>query len=125
MASHFSGGMLGTTFGGGPLAAAAIVAVLEAIREENLLLNVRRREQQIREQCVVGPVTKIRGMGLLLGLVCDRPARDVRDALLDHDILTGTSGDPDVVRILAPLVIDERHVQRLADALGAIAPIEL
>ena len=125
IAAHFGAGSLGTTFGGGPLAAAAIVAVLGAIREDNLLLNVRRREQQIREHCIVGPVRKIRGMGLLLGLVCDRPAGDVRDALLEHDILTGTSGDPEVVRILAPLVIDERHVQRLAEALATITPIDL
>ena len=125
IAAHFGAGSLGTTFRGGPLAAAAIVAVLGAIREDNLLLNVRRREQQIREHCIVGPVRKIRGMGLLLGLVCDRPAGDVRDALLEHDILTGTSGDPEVVRILAPLVIDERHVQRLAEALATITPIDL
>ena len=124
VAGHFGSGALGTTFGGGPLAAAAIVAVLDAIRDEGLLFNVRSREQQIREQCMVGPVRKIRGMGLLLGLVCDRPARDVRDALLEHDILTGTSGDPEVLRILAPLVIEEPHVNRLAEALATISPID-
>ena len=85
-----------STFGGGPVAAAAVVAVIESIKADNLLRNVRTREAQVREQCVVGPVKKVRGMGLLLGLVCDRPATDVRDFLLDHDILTGTSSDPDV-----------------------------
>jgi len=121
IASHFGRGDLGTTFGGGPLAAAAIVAVIESIKRENLLQNVRDREAQIREQCVVGPVQKIQGIGLLLGLVCDRPAVEVRDFLLDHDILTGTSGDPDVVRILAPLVIEDRHVSRLAETLALMA----
>jgi len=121
IASHFGRGDLGTTFGGGPLAAAAIVAVIESIKAENLLQNVRDREAQIREQCVVGPVQKIQGIGLLLGLVCDRPAVEVRDFLLDHDILTGTSGDPDVVRILAPLVIEDRHVSRLAETLALMA----
>ena len=122
VSSHFGAGSLGTTFGGGPVAAAAIVAVIDAIRAENLLQNVRDREAQIRELCVTGPVKKIQGMGLLLGLVCDRPASDVRDLLLDHDILAGTSGDPNVLRILAPLVIEERHVARLAAALTSIAP---
>ena len=122
---HFGSGSLGTTFGGGPVAAAAIVAVIEAIAAENLLQNVRDREAQIREHCVTGPVKKIQGMGLLLGLVCDRPASDVRDLLLDHDILAGTSSDPHVLRILAPLVIEEQHVTRLAAALNSISPTDL
>jgi acetylornithine/succinyldiaminopimelate/putrescine aminotransferase len=67
-------------------------------------------------------VQKIRGMGLLLGLVCDRPALEVRDALLEHDILTGTSADPNVLRILAPLVLEGRHVDHLTQALASVAP---
>ena len=122
LAARFGPGDLGTTFGGGPVAAAAIVAVLEAIEAENLLANVRAREAQIREQCVRGPVQKIQGMGLLLGLVCDRPAIEVRNALLEHDILAGTSADPHVVRILAPLVLEARHVDHLAEALDSLAP---
>ena len=122
MATNFKAGDLGSTFGGGPIAAAAIAATIDAIEAENLLANVRRAETTIREQCVVGPIRKIRGMGLLLGLVCDRPAVEVRDALLDHDILTGTSGDPDVLRILAPLVLEPGHIAHLAEALRDIAP---
>ena len=123
VAEHFGPGSLGSTFGGGPVAAAAIVAVLESIIDEGLLANVRRREAEIREQCIVGPVQRVQGIGLLLGLVCDRPAADVRDHLLDHDILAGTSADPQVVRILAPLVIEPSHVTRLADALAAMSPL--
>ena len=122
IASLFGAGALGTTFGGGPIAAAAITATIDAIVAEHLLANVRAREAQIREECVVGPVQKIQGMGLLLGLVCDRPAAEVRDALLEHDILTGTSADPAVVRILAPLVLQEKQVAHLADVLARIAP---
>ncbi len=115
-------GDLGTTFGGGPVAAAAMVAVIDTIRDEGLLENVRAREAQIREQCVVGPVQRVQGMGLLLGLVCDRPAKEVHAALLEHDILTGTSADPAVLRLLPPLVLEARHVTRLAEALATIAP---
>lgn len=124
VAARFGPGSLGTTFGGGPLAAAAIVAVLEAIESEALLSNVREREIQVREHCVTGPVRRVQGSGLLLGLVCDRPAREVRDALLEHDILTGTSADPNVVRILAPLVLASRHVEHLAQALESIPPAD-
>ena len=122
IASRFGTGDLGTTFGGGPIAAAAITATIQGILAEHLLSNVRAREAQIREQCVVGPVRKIQGMGLLLGLVCDRPALEVRNALLDHDILTGTSADPEVLRILAPLVLQDKHVDHLAQALASLTP---
>ncbi len=123
IAARFGPGSLGTTFGGGPLAAAAIAATIHAIETEDLLRNVRNREAEIREQCVVGPVQNIQGMGLLLGLVCDRPAKEVQSALLEHDILAGTSGDPAVVRILAPLVLESTHVEHLADALQTLAPL--
>lgn len=122
IAEHFGRGALGTTFGGGPLAAAAINATIHAIETEDLLVNVRSREAEIRERCVVGPVKKIQGMGLLLGLVCDRPAQEVQSALLEHDILTGTSSDPLVLRILAPLVLESRHVDHLAEALRVLVP---
>jgi len=122
VAARFGTGDLGSTFGGGPIAAAAIAATVQAIADEHLLANVRAREAQIREECTVGPVRKIQGMGLLLGLVCDWPAVEVRDTLLEHDILTGTSSDPEVLRILAPLVLQEEHVHHLAHTLRNIAP---
>ena len=113
-------GSLGSTFGGGPIAAAAISAVIDSIEAEDLLSNVRKREAEIREQCNVGPVRSIQGMGLLLGLVCDRPAIEVRDRLLKQDILTGTSGDPNVLRLLPPLVLQAEHVTQLAGKLSDI-----
>jgi len=122
LAARFGPGDLGSTFGGGPVAAAAIVAVIDSIDREDLLANVRAREAQIRDQCIVGPVRKIQGKGLLLGLVCDRPAVEVRDELLTHDILTGTSADSEVLRILAPLVIESRHIDHLAHVLESLAP---
>lgn len=117
-------GDLGSTFGGGPVACAAIVAVIETIRSENLLENVRQREAEIRQLCAVGPVTHIQGMGLMLGLVCDRPAREVQSILLEHDILTGISADSHVLRLLPPLVLESQHVGRLAQTLATIMPID-
>jgi len=65
----------------------------------------------------VGPVTAVQGAGFLLGLRTTRPAKDVQAALLKQDILTGTSGDPHVVRILAPYVLQSEHVEMLRAAL--------
>jgi acetylornithine/succinyldiaminopimelate/putrescine aminotransferase len=123
IASHLKIDDLGTTFGGGPLACAMIETVVDVIETEDLLANVRNRSQQIRETCVVGPVVGTQGAGLLLGLRTRRPAKDVQRELLDdHHVLTGTSGDPHVVRVLAPYVLDGSHVATLRDALASLAP---
>jgi acetylornithine/succinyldiaminopimelate/putrescine aminotransferase len=109
--------VLGTTFGGGPLACAVVEAVIDAIESEGLLGNVRRISKRIRETCVVGPVTGTQGEGFLLGLRLSRPASEVQAALLARDILTGTSADPQVLRLLPPFTLAEPHVDRLRQAL--------
>ena len=111
---------LGTTFGGGPMACAIIETVVDIIEGEGLLANVRERSRQLRDTCVVGPVESVQGAGLLAGLRTRRPARDVQRELLERDILTGTSGDPNVVRVLAPYVLDESHVREFRDALASL-----
>jgi 4-aminobutyrate aminotransferase-like enzyme len=57
---------------------------------------------------------------LLLGLRTKRPAKDVHADLLKRGILTGTSGDPNVVRILAPFTLASEHVEMLRAALADI-----
>jgi acetylornithine/succinyldiaminopimelate/putrescine aminotransferase len=121
VAAHLKTDDLGTTFGGGPLACALIEAVIDIIETEGLLANVRQRSQQLRETCVVGPVESVQGAGLLAGLRTRRPAKDVQRELLERDILTGTSADPNVVRVLAPYVLEQQHVEQLRDALASLA----
>ena len=109
---------LGTTFGSGPMASAAVEACIDAIESENLLANVRRVAKYIRETCIVGPVTGHQGAGFLTGLICRMPAKDVQKVLMEkHDILTGTSGDPRVLRLLPPFTLKETEVDLLAAAL--------
>ncbi len=113
-------GDLGTTFGGGPLACALVEAVVTAIEEDGLLPRVRTLSKLLRSTCAVGPVTGIQGEGYLLGLRTSRPAREVQAELLARGILSGLSGDPRVVRLLPPLVLEEAHVRTLAAALADI-----
>ena len=108
---------LGTTFGAGPLACAAIEAVIEAIEAENLLEQVRRVSAYVRKTCIVGPVIGHQGAGHLTGLRTSRPAKDIQRELLAHDILVGTSGDPNVVRLLSAYILQEEHVDLLRAAL--------
>ncbi len=111
---------MGTTFGGGPMACAVIEAVIEAIESEDLLANVRRVSQYIRDTCIVGPVIGHQGAGFLTGLKTRVPAKQVQQALLAQDILTGTSGDPNVLRLLPPYVLKEADVDFLAAALARL-----
>jgi acetylornithine/succinyldiaminopimelate/putrescine aminotransferase len=111
---------LGTTFGGGPMACAAIEAVIDAIESGQLLARVRQLWALIGERCLVGPVTGIQGAGLLIGLRTSRPAREIHRALLERDILAGTSADPSILRLLPPYVLGRRHVERLRAALRDI-----
>jgi acetylornithine/succinyldiaminopimelate/putrescine aminotransferase len=117
IARTLKSGTLGTTFGGGPVACAAIKTVIEVIDEDDLCANVREVAAAIRAKCVVGPVTGVQGRGFLAGLRTKPKAAAVRDALLARDILAGTSADPHVLRLLPPLILTVEHVERLAEAL--------
>lgn len=111
---------LGTTFGGGPMACAAVEAVVEAIESEGLLANVRRVANYIRATCTVGPVIGHQGAGFLHGLICKRPGKELQPELLKRNILCGTSGDPAVLRLLPPYCLQESHVDLLREALQAL-----
>jgi acetylornithine/succinyldiaminopimelate/putrescine aminotransferase len=108
---------LGTTFGGGPMACAAVNAVLAAISEQRLLERVRRIGAYIRRSCVAGPVSGVQGAGLLVGLRTTRPAKEIQAELIECGILTGTSSDAHVLRLLPPYILEEQHVDLLRDAL--------
>lgn len=120
VAAHLRVGDLGTTFGGGPLACSVVEAVIDAIEGEELLGNVRRVSALIRERCVGGPVVGTQGEGFLLGLRTRAPARDLQAALLERDILAGTSSDPNVLRLLPPYTLGAEHVELLAAALSEL-----
>ena len=111
---------LGTTFGAGPMACAAIEAVIAAIEAERLLERVQRIGAYIRRTCITGPVVAHQGAGLLVGLRTRRPAKQVQAELLARGILAGTASDPHVLRLLPPYILAEEHVDMLAAALGSL-----
>lgn len=116
-------GDLGSTFGGGPLACAAVHATIGAITAKRLWENAAKMEALIRETFRFPALKEIRGKGLLLGLVLDRPSKPVRDALLRKNILVGGADDPAVIRLLPPLTITAEEIDLLRDALAqALAP---
>lgn len=111
----------GTTFGGGPLACAAVLATLDIVRDEGLLGRAGRLGELLKGALLAIPgVSEVRGSGVWLGLVLDRPAKDVQLALLERGFLCGTSGDPQVLRLCPPATLPEVAVGALAATLSAV-----
>ena len=103
------------------MAAAAAVATLEILRDEGLTERAAVLELRLRRALAdVGPVLRITGKGLLLGLHLDRPARGVQVSLFERGILVGSAVDPNVVRLLPPLVLRDDEVDRFVVALKEV-----
>lgn len=112
---------LGSTFGGGPLAMAALEATLDVLAAEDLSGNAQRMGDRLKMAMSQHPkVTAVRGEGLLLGFSADRPASELQDAFLERNILVGTSLDPAVVRLLPPLVVKDPHVDEFLAAFEEV-----
>jgi acetylornithine aminotransferase/acetylornithine/N-succinyldiaminopimelate aminotransferase len=115
---------LGTTFGGGMVAMAAVNATLAAIESENMIQNVRTVEAYLRGRlAAVSEVAGVRGRGFLLGLEFHEPAAPIHQALLERQVITGTSSDAKVLRLLPPLCLTTAEVDifiaKLAQAVTA------
>jgi acetylornithine/succinyldiaminopimelate/putrescine aminotransferase len=118
IASHIKENDLGTTFGGGMLAMAAVTATLEAIESDRLLENVQRVEAYLRERLSeVEQVVAVHGRGFLLGIEFVEKAAAVHQKLLEQKIITGTSSNPNVLRLLPPLCLQEAEVDLFVSAL--------
>lgn len=109
---------LGTTFGGGMLAMAAVAATLEAIEQDGMIENARFVENHLRERLREIPnVVGLRGRGCLLGIEFSENAKDVHAHLLNKKIITGTSSNPNVLRLLPPLCVTREEIDLLIEAL--------
>lgn len=117
VASQVRTGDLGSTFGGGPVPCAAALATLDVIDREHLLANVRAVSRRIRDGALRAGAQAVQGRGLLLGIRLSRPAAGVQQALFRHRILTGTSTDPAVLRIMPPLSFSAEEADQLISAL--------
>lgn len=115
-------GMLGTTFGGNHLACAACIAVLDTLQNEGLLDNVQTTNNfLVKELEAIPAIKKIKGKGLMLGVEFDFPIKEIRTLLLDkYHIFTGTSANPNLLRILPPLGITKEQIKPFIKALKAL-----
>jgi acetylornithine/N-succinyldiaminopimelate aminotransferase len=117
IAKSLSLGDLGSTFGGGPLPCAAALANIGVIENEHLIQNAIDVGRYLTEGALHARVRRVSGKGLLLGLHLESPAAEVQRALFEHRILTGTSTDPRVLRLLPPLSFSRDEADILLRAL--------
>jgi acetylornithine/N-succinyldiaminopimelate aminotransferase len=112
-------GMLGSTFGGGPLACAAAIAVIDEIEANNLMQNAQELGEYIISKLSQLPhIKSIRGKGLIIGLEFDFPINDLRNQLLyEEKIFTGNASNKNTLRLLPSLTIKKEHIDSLFIAL--------
>jgi acetylornithine/N-succinyldiaminopimelate aminotransferase len=120
LTSRLTPGDLGSTFGGGPVPCAAALATIAVIVEEDLVQNAIDVGRYLTQGALDLGVRRVSGRGLLLGLHLDRAAATVQSALFGHRILTGTSTDPAVLRLLPPLSFSRREADILLGGLKQV-----
>src|SRR5581483_3621509 len=114
-------GDLGTTFGGGMLACAALSATIDVIKDEHLLQNVRGGSQYLFERLRELPfVTEVRGLGYLVGIRFQQDASHYQKGLLDRKIITGMADDKKTLRLLPPLTLKRKEIDLFLQALTEI-----
>ena len=116
VADVFQPGNHASTFGGTPLACAAALATLEVIEQEGLVersaaVGARMKERLAGFVDRFAPVVEVRGVGMMLGVVLDRPAKDVCAAMMEEGLLTLATAEK-VVRLLPPLNVTDDEIDR-------------
>lgn len=115
-------GMQGSTFGGGAIAMAAAKATLGQLAARSLDVRAQELGAYLCKRLAEVPyVAEVRGKGLMVGASIEgKDAHDVVDVLLDRGIVANACGTS-VLRFLPPLIIEPADVDRLIDALVALA----
>jgi len=120
-------GAHGSTTGGNPLAMAVGNAVLDLVLEPDFLTAVQERAELLRHKLQelvdsdhTGVFVEVRGLGLMLGLVCRVPSRQFVQAARNQGLLTAVAGQ-NVVRLLPPLTIEKAHMEEACEKLRMTA----
>lgn len=107
----------GTTYGGNPLACAAVEKVLDLFEKDHIIENVRKvapyLEKRLEEladkyDCIL----ERRGIGLMQGLVFDRPVSGIINKAMENGLILINAG-PDIIRFVPPLVITTENVDEM------------
>jgi len=121
VASALSYGNHGTTFGGNPFACAVGNACLKTIAMDNIceqaaekgayMMNLIRSKTDHLDS-----VVDVRGLGLMIGVELNEPARPVVEKMFEHRVLSNAAGG-NVIRIVPPIVITKDEIDQVVDVL--------
>jgi acetylornithine aminotransferase/acetylornithine/N-succinyldiaminopimelate aminotransferase len=122
----FTPGMHGTTFGGGPLACAVAIAVIDTMKREKLLEHIQAvgdffhselSKLATRHDCIID----VRGLGLMLGLELNSAelATQVASQMMERRIILNRTSET-VLRFLPPYILEHKHVETATTALDEI-----
>ncbi|WP_100373535.1 acetylornithine transaminase [Bacillus sp. FJAT-45037] len=116
LAAYFQPGSHGSTFGGNPLAMAAVLAVLTEIFETNLLQDVQNKGDWFIKQLSqfaneVDEIIEVRGMGLMIGIECKHEVAPILSTLRNAGLLVLSAG-PTVIRLLPPLIVSDHQLEK-------------
>ena len=106
-------GQLGTTFGGNHLACAGACAVLDIIKEENLVDNAAKvGDYLLTELRKIDKIKEVRGRGLMIGIEFEQPIKEIRNdrLLMQQHVFTGVAG-ANTIRLLPPLCLSMAEAQ--------------
>lgn len=114
----------GTTYGGNPLACAAVAKTLEIFEKEELVAHGREIGQYLREQLEqlqkeCDGIEEIRGTGMIQGIKVKKPAGEVSSAALKEGLVL-ISAKGNVMRIVPPMIIEKTHVDEFIEKLKKI-----
>jgi acetylornithine/N-succinyldiaminopimelate aminotransferase len=111
-------GMLGTTFGGNPLACAAALAVLEVMESERLMENAEQLGEYLQSSLKkMAELKNVRGRGLMIGFDMPDALKDLRKNLLfNQHIFTGEA-KPNVIRLLPSLALRKKDADEFLEAI--------
>lgn len=121
IAAALTFGNHGTTFGGNPFACAVANATLKTMEDEDIIAQAMEKGEffmtLLREKTShLSTVKDVRGLGLMIGVELDQPARPIVEKMFEHNILTNAAGG-NAIRIVPPLIISKSEIEAVVDIL--------
>jgi len=107
----------GTTFGGGMMAMAAVLATLNVLTRDDLMARASVVQGRITVAAEAEGV-RVLGKGCLLGLQLRGPASPVLSALRDRSVIAGGSSRKDVIRLMPPLTVTDEELEFFSTAFS-------